>query len=193
MSSFALFTDVSLNPKSKSGIGAYLLVPISFLELEPHQVEQAEVARLITTRGFSETSSTKLEVQTVLWAIKETLHMLASSAPGSLRIYTDSQCVAGLLQRRARLTANDFVAKRSGKQLVNAGLYGEFYKLYDRFAFQLIKVAGHSPTSTHDTVHRIFSYLDREVRKALIAGIDVPDVSETIRAAPVASALQNRH
>ena len=39
MNSFALFTDVSLNPQRKLGVGGYLLVPVSFLENEPHDIE----------------------------------------------------------------------------------------------------------------------------------------------------------
>ena len=36
MNSFALFTDVSVNPQRKLGVGGYLFVPMPFLEIEPH-------------------------------------------------------------------------------------------------------------------------------------------------------------
>ena len=167
MRKLALFTDVSLNPKEKIGIGGYLLVPVSFLERVPDSIEQSEVSERLKIRSFADTSSTMLEVQTVLWALENVREEATVCADRSLQIYTDSQCVAGLLGRRAALESTCFVAKRSRRQLPNAALYRSFYAEYDRLSFQLIKVAGHSPAGSHDTVHRIFSYLDREVRKAL--------------------------
>ncbi|OHB29458.1 MAG: hypothetical protein A2X79_02775 [Desulfuromonadaceae bacterium GWB2_53_15] len=174
MNNFALFTDVSLNPQRKLGIGGYLLVPVSFLESEPHDIEQGEVSARLKTRRFTETSSTKLEVQTVLWALDDLRKEFTGSTLGSLQIYTDSQCVAGLMKRRNTLTNSGFIAKRSSRLLTNATLYREFYAAYDQLGFQLIKVSGHSRTSSHDAVHRIFSYVDREVRKALTLWVDTP-------------------
>jgi ribonuclease HI len=167
MNSFALFTDVSVNPQRKLGVGGYLLVPVQFLGNEPHGIERAAVSARLKIKRFAETSSTKLEVQTVLWALEELREELTGSAPGSLRIYTDSQCVAGLMGRRAGLIHSDFVARRSGRPLTNAPLYRAFYAAYDQFGFQLVKVPGHARADTHDSVQRIFSYVDREVRKAL--------------------------
>jgi hypothetical protein len=174
MNRFALFTDVSVNPRRRLGIGGYLLVPVSFLEQEPRDIEQGEVAALIRVGRFAETSSTKLEVQTVLWAVEDSREGLAGAAPGSLRIHTDSQCVAGLMGRRAGLTDGDFVARRSGRPLAQAPLYRAFYEAYDRLGFQLVKVTGHARTDSHDTVQRIFSYVDREVRKALALWVNPP-------------------
>ena len=167
MNSFALFTDASVNPQRRLGVGAYLLVPLQFLEYKPHDIKRDTVSAQLTVRRFAETSSTKLEVQTVLWALEDSREVLTGSAPGSLRIYTDSQCVAVLAGRRAGLTDGDFVARRSGRPLAHAPIYRAFYAAYDQFAFQLVKVPGHARADSHDTVQRIFSYIDREVRKAL--------------------------
>lgn len=167
MNSFALFTDVSVNPQRKFGIGGYLLVPTSFLENAPDEIERDVVSARLKTRLFEETSSTKLEVQTVVWALESSREELAGSAFGSLQIYTDSQCVYGLEGRRAGLTSSDFIAKRSGQPLAHALLYRAFYGAYDQLGFQLIKVPGHARFDSHDSVQRIFSYVDREVRKAL--------------------------
>jgi ribonuclease HI len=167
MNSFALFTDVSLNPQRKIGIGGYLLVPTQFLETQAHDIKRGEISARLRFRRFTETSSTKLEVQTVLWALNNFREEFNRSDQGSVLVYTDSQCVAGLLARRAGLEANDFLAGRSGRPLTNATLYRAFYAAYDEIGFELIKVAGHSRASSHDTVQRIFSYVDREVRRAL--------------------------
>jgi ribonuclease HI len=172
MSNFALFTDVSLNPQARLGIGGFLLVPVQFLENQPQQIEQEQIAARLRIKRFAETSSTRLEVQTVLWALEDSQEELSDSASGSLQIYTDSQCVAGLLSRRADLESRDFIARRSGKRLANALLYRDFYAAYDHLGFQLIKVAGHSRACSHDSVHRIFSHVDREVRRALTLWLD---------------------
>lgn len=174
MNCFALFTDVSVNPHRKLGVGGYLLVPVPFLEIEPHDIERGELSARIKIKRFAETSSSKLEVQTVLWALEDSQEELTGSAPGILQIYTDSQCVAGLVRRRDGLVSGDFLAKRSGRPLANALLYREFYEAYDQLGFQLNKVPGHSRTCSHDAVQRIFSYVDREVRKALNLWLEVP-------------------
>jgi ribonuclease HI len=179
--SFAIFTDVSLDPQRKIGVGGYLLVPALFLEREVRDIKQGEVSVLLKTRRFAETSSTKLELQTVLWAVENSLEELASSAPDNLRIYTDSQCVAGLLSRRAGLTKMDFLSGRSGRPLTNAHLYRAFYEAFDQLGFQLVKVSGHSRACSHDTVQRIFSYVDREVRKALTLWLDPKGNNGTIK------------
>jgi ribonuclease HI len=165
MNGFALFTDVCVNPQRKLGVGGYLFVPLQFLEKDPHDIEREEVFARLKIKRFAETSSSKLEVQTVLWALDELREVLSGSAPGSLRMYTDSQCVAGLMGRRAGLINRDFAVRRSGRELAHAPLYRAFYAAYDQFGFQLVKVPGHSRADTHDSVQRIFSYVDREVRK----------------------------
>lgn len=175
MNKFALFTDVSLNPQARLGVGGYLLVPQSYLENEPQDIRQAEVSGRLEIKRFEETSSTMLEVQTVLWAIENVREQCTGSNYGRLKIYTDSQCVAGLIGRRAGLENSDFIGKRSGQQLNHAALYRSFYAAYDQIGFEVIKVSGHSPVSSHDTVHRIFSYVDKEMRKALAHWLNSPE------------------
>jgi len=167
VNSFALFIDVSLNPKLKRGVGAYLIVPTSFLEVSPDNIERSEMVERLRARRFECTSSTKLEVQTVLWALEDYRNELKISRPGKLRVYSDSQCVAGLLRRRPGLEVNGFLGKRTNRLLKNASLYHTFYEFYDELGFDVIKVSGHSRSCSHNTVHRIFSFVDREVRKAL--------------------------
>lgn len=167
MNRLALFTDVSLNPRQRLGVGACLLLPVTFLDAAPDAIERPEIFARLRFRRFADTSSTRLEVQTVLWALETCREECDRPASGTLRLYTDSQCVAGLPGRRARLEANDFIARRSGRPLANADLYREFYAAHDEFRFELIKVAGHSPARSHDSVQRIFSYVDRGVRQVL--------------------------
>lgn len=71
MNSFTLFTDVSLNHELKLGVSAYLAVPKSFLQVSPYSIERSEIAKRLMVRRFEGTSSTILEVQTVLWALED--------------------------------------------------------------------------------------------------------------------------
>jgi ribonuclease HI len=166
MDSDAIFTDVSLHPKLRSGVGGYLVVPYSFLVGSSQNIPRLEVAERLVLRKFEDTSSTELEVRTVLWALEE-YQKEKGSGPGHLRIYTDSQCLAGLLKRRLGLEDKAFISKRTKRPLKNAPLYGRFYQFYDELGFEIIKVTGHTRSSSQDRVHRIFSRVDKEVRKAL--------------------------
>ena len=85
MNCFALFTDVSLNPSLKLGVGCYLLVPASFLEVSPQNIERSDAAQRLMQRRFTATSSSKLEVQTVLWALEDCRNKwIASDIPSGL-------------------------------------------------------------------------------------------------------------
>ncbi|MCF7889510.1 MAG: hypothetical protein K9L78_05260, partial [Victivallales bacterium] len=58
-----LFTDGSVNTKTKIGCGAYLLIN----ELE----FSADLKDMVKINVFNNTSSSSLEVETLLWALKE--------------------------------------------------------------------------------------------------------------------------
>jgi len=160
---FALFTDVSVLPGPRLGVGAYVMVPASFMEASSGVIGRTEITRRLKVRRFEGTSSTRLELQTVLWALTES----RQRPHGGLTIYSDSQCVSGLLKRKPRLLAGGFLSKKTNRQLGNASLYRAFYEFHDELGFNVVKVDGHSKSSLHDTVHRIFSFVDKEARKAL--------------------------
>jgi ribonuclease HI len=163
---YALFTDVSLNPQQKTGLGAYLIVPCALLDTPPDKIMKSDITDNIIVKRFEDTSSTKLEIETAIWALENFLPA-AQTENASLTLFTDSQCVAGLLARRKKLEANGYKSKSSGKLLNHAGLYARFYDLHDIMGFEVVKVTGHSRSATHDSIHRIFSFLDREVRMKL--------------------------
>jgi ribonuclease HI len=167
MNSYAIFTDVSVNTKLKVGVGVCLIVPKSLTEASLNDIRKDNIVKHLVTQKFTETSSTKLEVQTILWALEIFQKEFKKASLDQLYIFTDSQCVAGLLKRRGKLESNDFLSKKTGDLLKNASLYQKFYKLYDDMNFEVIKVTGHSKPNTHDTVHRIFSFVDKAARKGV--------------------------
>lgn len=167
INSHALFTDVSLDTEHKYGIGAYLFIPVSFFREKNHRINRKDIAEKLKIRKFENTSSTRLEVQTVLWALDEIEKTVPKHGSMTLQVYTDSQCVAGLQGRRSRLDSCNFISQKTGQPLKNADLYRTFYELCDKMGFSVIKVSGHTPASSRDTIHHIFSCVDQEVRKAL--------------------------
>ena len=91
MQDLILLSDGSVHAQSKIGYGAYLAVPEPGLSLE-------ELRSQVRVRRFTQTSSTKLELQTLLWALSD-LHFLG----GKVMIYTDSQNIINLPGRREQL------------------------------------------------------------------------------------------
>lgn len=172
---FALFTDASVSPGLKLGVGAYVMLPASLLETSSGVIKRPEITGQLKVRRFEGTSSTRLELQTVLWALTE----VRLAPQGSLTIYSDSQCVSGLLKRKRRLLAEGFISKKTDQELGNASLYRTFYKFHDTLGFRIVKVAGHSASRAQDTAHRIFSFVDKEARKALKLWLKEPAEVQT--------------
>ncbi|HKL34299.1 MAG TPA: RNase H family protein [Tangfeifania sp.] len=154
MNELLLFTDGSVNTKTKAGVGAYLAV-------DDPEISTETLKNQVKTRQFENTSSTRLELETLLWALDE-----ISSSATKISVYTDSQNITGLLRRRERLEKNDFRSKND-RLMNNHDLYREFYRKVDQLNCEFVKVAGHQPTRQKDKIHRLFTLVDRASRKAL--------------------------
>lgn len=149
-----LFTDGSVNTKSKVGYGAYLVVDEKDLYLN-------DIKTMVKVKRFEQTSSTKLELQTLLWALNE-----VEPQGKKLIIYTDSQNIIGLPGRRERFEKNEYRSKKY-KLINNYQLYQEFYEITDQLEFDLFKVEGHQPSNKKDNIHKLFTIVDKASRKAL--------------------------
>ncbi len=151
-----LFTDGSVNTHSKNGYGAYLAVS-DF----GHSIDLLKTR--VKVRRFEETSSTKLELQTLLWALGN-IEALGSK----LIVYTDSQNILSLQRRRGRFEQNDYRSKNN-KQIKNHELYKEFFRMTDKLDCELVKVSGHKVSSQKDDIDKFFTLVDRASRNALRA------------------------
>lgn len=153
-----LFTDGSVNTQSKVGYGAYLLV--SDLNASIDSLKDT-----VKVQCFEHTSSTKLELQTLLWALAETM---ALTKGGDIRLtaYTDSQNIIGLPARRARLERQDFYSTKN-KRLNHFELYQEFYRLSAIISCELVKVIAHQASHKKDKIDRLFALVDQASRRAL--------------------------
>ena len=154
MDELMLLTDGSVNTQSNIGYGAYLAVSEPGLSLDSLRTR-------VKVRRFKHTSSTKLELQTLLWALSD-IQALGSR----VIVYTDSQNIMGLRGRRNRLEQNDYRSKKN-KRLNNYELYQEFYRMTDQLDCEFVKVRGHQVSNQKDDLDRLFTLVDRASRKAL--------------------------
>ncbi|MBT5934155.1 RNase H family protein [uncultured Sulfurimonas sp.] len=149
-----LFTDGSVNPRSGVGYGACLF--LDKLESPLRGLENK-----IKIKKFEDTSSTKLELETLLWALDE-----ACLENYDVVVYTDCQNIIGLLARRDCFERKNYMTSK-GNQIKNHELYKSFYKRLDTLDCELIKVKGHKKSSQKNIVDDIFTLVDKASRDAL--------------------------
>ena len=154
MKKIKLFTDSSVNPQEKVGFGAYLL-------LKENNISFEDMKKDIKTKRFEDTSSTKLELQTLLWSLEE-----INDKDVIIEIYTDCQNIIGLQDRRERLEKNNFHSS-AGKLMNNHELYKYFFEKTDELNLTFIKVKGHKKNSLKDEIDTIFNLVDKASRSAL--------------------------
>lgn len=150
-----LFVDGSVNPKLNFGVGAYL-------KINDYQSYTPELGNRIKTKVFKDTNSTKLELQTLIWALQN-----IQIGFDTIKIFTDSNNIITLPERRAKLELKDY---RSANHVLlrNHLLYREFFKLLDQLDdYELVKLKGHKPSRDKNDIDKLFALVDRASRKAL--------------------------
>jgi ribonuclease HI len=158
MAHLQVFTDASVNTQLKVGYGAYLVVSDQDTSIDMLKTK-------VKTKRFEETSSTKLELQTLLWSLDEIIGF-NDHGDITLTIYTDSQNIIGLPDRRSRLEQDHYLSSNN-KLLNNYELYQEFYRVISKIKCQFVKVVGHQRSSKKDEIDRVFSLVDKASRRAL--------------------------
>ena len=154
MNELMLLTDGSVNTQSKIGYGAYLSVSERGLSLD-------SLRESVKVRRFEHTSSTKLELQTLLWALRD-----IQAFGGKVVVFTDSQNIMGLPGRRERFEQSNYRSKKN-RLLNNYELYQEFYRITDQLKCRFVKVHGHQASNQKDDIDRLFTLVDRASRNAL--------------------------
>jgi len=154
MDELILLTDGSVNTQSKIGYGAYLAV-------SERELSQDSLRTRVKVKRFEHTSSTKLELQTLLWALRD-----IQALGRKVIVYTDSQNIMGLQGRRDRFEQNDYRSKKNIR-LNHYELYQDFYRMIDQLDCELVKVHGHQVSNQKDNIDRLFTLVDRASRNAL--------------------------
>lgn len=154
MDELRIFIDGSVNTHSKMGYGAYLAVSDPGLSLDVLRQE-------IKIRRFEHTSSTKLELQTLLWALSD-----IQPLGRRVIVYTDSQNIIGLPGRRERFEQTDYRSKKN-RRLANYKLYQEFFRKTDELECDFVQVRGHQASRQKGDMDRFFTLVDRASRAAM--------------------------
>ena len=149
-----LFSDGSVNTQTHVGFGAYVIVP------ENASFEAFETLH-VKVKVFHQTSSTKLELQTLLWALDE-----VKDCEDEIMVYTDSQNIITLPSRRERFERKEYATKQK-KIHEHAALYQAFYRVMDAMKCSLVKVKGHKLSIDKDAMDHYFTLVDRASREAL--------------------------
>jgi len=149
-----LFVDGSVHPQSCVGFGGYLL-------LYESELSSSTLEKKVKTRKFENTSSTKLEIEALLWALEDT-----SLKNFQIVVYTDCQNIIGLQDRREGFEKKNYITSKN-KKIKNHELYKEFFKMVDILDCEFIKVKGHKKTSIKNEIDELFTLVDRATRKAL--------------------------
>ena len=118
-----------------------------------------DLSENIKVKKFENTSSSKLELQTLLWALSEVSERKIIS-------YTDSQTIVGLLARKQRLQESAYCSK-AGRQIRNHELYREFFEYTDKFDIQFHHIRGHKSLMFRTPLDSFFAFVDKASRKAL--------------------------
>ena len=115
----------------------------------------------VKVKEFAQTSSTKLELQTLLWALEE-----VKESADEIIIYTDSQNIITLPSRKERFERMGYATKQK-KLHAHTALYQAFFRVMDEMKCSLVKVKGHKLTRDKDAIDRYFTLVDRASREAL--------------------------
>ncbi|MEI2768370.1 MAG: RNase H family protein [Nitrosomonas sp.] len=153
-----IFIDGSVNNQLKIGYGAYLVVSELGTAIE-------SLNDTVRVKRFEQTNSTKLELQTLLWALSETI-TLDGGGNIVLTIYTDSQNIINLPGRRSHLEQSNYFSIKN-KQLHNYDLYQEFYRLTSKLNCEFVKVIGHQPSANKGEIDKLFGLVDQASRRSL--------------------------
>ncbi|XPV69761.1 MAG: RNase H family protein [Halarcobacter sp.] len=149
MNKIKLFCDGSVNPQKKTGFAAYFIY------------DKNLTCQNINLKKFENTSSTKLELEALLWALEdETLKNK------QITVYTDCQNILGLFNRKEKLEKNSYLTS-TGKTVKNHELYKEFFTQCDKLDICFEKVEGHKKSSLKNEIDNLFNLVDKASRKAL--------------------------
>ena len=159
MEKIELFTDSSVNPKAKVGFAAFLVKNDKDTILET-------LNKSIKIKKFENTSSTRIELQSLLWAINEIEKEKNDLSNILIEVYTDCQNIVNLKNRKSKLVENNYQSG-TGKLLKNHDLYKDFFEKESRLNLNIIKVKGHKKTILKDNIDHIFNLVDKASRSAL--------------------------
>ncbi|MGQ3685659.1 MAG: ribonuclease HI [Candidatus Loosdrechtia sp.] len=167
-----ILIDSSFDPERRLGVSGFLCIPYCPDEILVNSeiVGKLYSPDLMKTRIVENTTNTRLELQTLIWAL-ESLRLDNWNTPyretGFITVYTDCRTAVDLLSRRKRLESDNYRSKSKGTTLVNADIYRNIFTLHDELSPEIVWVKGHTLKRDRTGIRKIFSEIDRQVRNLL--------------------------
>ncbi len=154
----AIFSDISFDPTSRTGISGILVV-------EDSQLKKFDDTLVVQLTLHHATACTQLEINSVIAA----MDIVKKDRPATASIYTDCKTAIDLPRRRAKLEANSYISKAKGEEHQHANLYRLFFRLLDQTTPTLTWIKGHKAASEKSVIDSYFSHVDQACRRALRA------------------------
>jgi ribonuclease HI len=152
METIVIYTDGSCN--SAHGIGAWAAMILAGPE-----------KKILQEYAFN-TTHQRMELAAVIAALEYML--LNNLAAQPILLYTDSQYVSGLHQRKERLITTAFITKKNNI-LPNSDLIKKLFTISDKLRLTIVKVKAHQKDSRHEMLN---GEVDKLCRKAVRALVD---------------------
>ena len=160
MTDYKYYVDASFEGKNSLGVLGYIVVSSDSKEYS-----------ISLSSALSEKNNIRMELRANIEVLKEIIEIRKSLSNAndisSFEVYTDCQTVSKLIERREKLFSKDFKSGRTGKDLNNADLYREFFKLQDIAKAKIIWIKGHTKKSERSENAHFFSLIDQAVRSKL--------------------------
>lgn len=166
MDKISIYTDGSCDPSYR--IGAWVSIILSGNE------------KKILKGHFHDTTHQRMELTAVIHALE---YMQKSGLTSQvITLYTDSQYVVGLPNRKDKLKASNFTTKKKDT-LQNADLIARFFTLVDNHPIILVKVKSHQKNSYDEQLNGEADRLCRKIMREIIAdsGIRRSETGSPIR------------
>jgi ribonuclease HI len=112
-----------------------------------------------------DTTHQRMELAAVIAALEYML--LNNLAARPILLYTDSQYVSGLHQRKEKLITTAFITKKNNI-LPNSDLIKKLFTISDKLCLTIVKVKAHQKDSRHEMLNGEVDKLCRKTVRALV-------------------------
>lgn len=143
-----IFTDSSVNTKTKTGIGCYLILNNLDDEFQQENIQTVEL---------KDTSSTMAELSTIKYILDE---VNKYNPIENIYLYTDCENFVNLIEKRQH---NENLIKHT-----NYVMYKEIIDMVNKLNVKIIWTKGHSKqTNKVESYEKIFAIVDKTARLRL--------------------------
>jgi len=151
VSNIQVYTDGSCNTKFKVGAWASIIL-----------INEDKI--VLNDKEFN-TTNNRMELLAV---IKSVNYIVENIKFDKIEIFSDSQYVVNLVDRKEKLTDNEFITKK-GNILNNSDLLQELIKLIETYSIEFVKVKAHQKEGNGSDYNILVDKLSRKIVRSYLA------------------------